>query len=433
MSNQPGAGNEHHDLLRLEGATNPDFLPGSPGTVSQAKRMGYLAGATSEQSPPRRVNFGEADPYGLLGHEDTYERMAGHLFEECEGIYRKLAAVRPEVGKQARAAMKGKRGSVTLPPATLMEIYEYELVRTQDSASTHYLFHRKDRGYEDHGFRIVKKEDDDHVVINNLGVAKDYTKDDEEYFKLLTVAKKWLHDYAGQMNLEPRTLRALAELDFKPYGPASRAKLIGKNVLQSFDVHTRPVRDTIMSVATVKPKEKARRPRFAALAVVAACVPVSNGILATEAASTLANAWNEVTKSGPGFDSHHYQLPPDAASRLGAINHRVAFDPELSNVIYNNAPPAGGRVAVGQIRSVDPSTGVFDSNNDRALQGIGRPNCKTINVELPGAKSVKVVNTNPTMRKGLTVTATAQSLTFCNHTHHVMHESNTHIFIQPEA
>lgn len=183
-----------------------------------------------DQIPPRRIETDAvADPFGLLEQDDTYERLAGLIFQECEGIYRQVVVSNPDIAKQSDKAYRKpkKASSIHLPSMTLMDHYTYEMVREADSTSTQFLFHRTDPGYEDKGFRIVQ-QGDGHVVLKSADPEGTDISDDNSYYLLLHKAQQWIQDYANSLNIEPGKLLKLARLNIEPPTLGQRAVHVGE-------------------------------------------------------------------------------------------------------------------------------------------------------------------------------------------------------------
>lgn len=251
--------------------------------MSDAERVQQLL-QTPDIIPPRHIVVDEAlDPCGLLEQRDTYEVLAGVIFQECEGIFRQSVLGSPEVGQQYRQARKkpAKPSVITLPTVSLTEFYSYEMLRATDATSTQYLFRRADEGHEESGFRVIKQDGERFVLKNINPDESDIT--DEAYYLLLHNAQKWIQNYGAGLNIQPSTLRNLASLDIEPPKLRARAAHAGAMALHGASEAAWRVAALVVfageKIFTYETGDRnrggtVRHPRLAALAVTAALIPV---------------------------------------------------------------------------------------------------------------------------------------------------------------
>jgi hypothetical protein len=424
------------EIVAFNAITDYTDLALMPGLNVDAQRILDIHDM-SGNPPPRSINLGKQDPFNLLVENDTYQKRVKDLYTDCEGLFRAIASENPEVGSQARSLAKNGRGRVVLPKSELQDRFEFELVRSQDKASTEYFFHRSDPMHQDSGFRILKKSHDDHVLFNNVNGHDSDELSDNDYHKQISLATNWIRDYSIQMKVNPNALRALAESPYKPYSSATRIRKIGYSAMHSLD----PIADFAKNVVTVKRPGHSRRPRLLAYAAVAACMPPGANCIGVEAAKTAGppvlgavdgtgNFIGGILSSGPGFDSHHYQLPGSAVIKVGSINHKIKYDPSLSNTIYSGAPSAKNSLAIGKIRKINPDHNYNYNNGWNSGYGLtGRdsaPNnkCYSLSENLHNAKLIRIVNSNPEISGGLTVSVSDHALYICNESNTTMHGSD---------
>lgn len=425
--------------------------------MSDAQRLQQLSEPPSV-IPPRKINIGEeGDPFGLLEQDDTYEVLAGLVFQECEGIFRQLVKGYPEVGAQFRRAHKKPRqvAAIEFPEVELTDLYTYGMTREADSTSTQYLFHRTDPGYEEKGFRVIKK-DDGHVVLKNADLEGTDIEDDQSYYLLLHNAQQWVQDYADQLNIAPANLLNLARMNIEP-------PTLTQRVAEAGEKAAKVGRDALSLVLTTKAMNGDLRPRWATLAAAAALVPVPGAHeIAGEAVfhggeavfhggeavvggvvSGVSAVGTEIGRITVGtadvvigwFDAihdvyspHHYG--PSKNISLSSEGQTIIFDGSYDLSKQASTPLIdGGQVTPGTMRRVDPATLYKDG-----FKGIKAGECTTTGLKLPGAKSIDVFDTDPNIAGDLSITPSNTGLVICNTTvgYNIPDQNLRHIFIQPK-
>ena len=418
--------------------------------MSDKQRLKQLS-ETPSVIPPRQIRSGEGnDPFGLLEHDDTYEVLAGLIFQECEGIFHQLVrGGYADVGEQFRKAHKkpDKVAVIEFPEIQLTDVYTYGMSRQADGTSTQYLFHRTNPGYEEKGFRVIK-QDDGHVVLKNVDPAGTDTDDDQAYYLLLHNAQQWVQDYAAELNIPPANLLNLARTNIEPPTLRQKAAKAGANA-------------TALAIGglvelTTKVTDSGTRPRWAALAAMAALVPipgaheiVGEAVLSGGEAvvggiiSGGSAAGTEIGRITVGtadivigyFDAihdlyspHHYG--PTKNIPLGSAGQTIIFDGSYSLSKQADTPLIGGQIAPGTTRRIDPAY-----TYPNGFKGIKANQCTTTPLRLPGAKSIEIFDTDPDVADDLSITPSNTSLKICNITYgqDIPERNLRHIFIQPES
>lgn len=420
--------------------------------MSDKERLQQLS-ETPSVIPPRQIRAGEAnDPFGLLEHEDTYEVLAGMIFQECEGIFHQLVKGGYEdVGEQFRKAHKkpDKVPVINFPEVQLTDLYKYGMSRATDSISTQYLFHRTDPGYEEKGFRVIK-QDNGHVVLQNVDPAGTDTDNDQAYYLLLHNAQQWVQDYAAQLNIPSANLLNLARTNIEPPTLRQKAAKAGANAAD--------LAIGALGGLTTKATHYGRRPRWAVLATMAALVPIPGaheivGEAVLHGGEAVVGgvisggdaAGTEIGRITVGtadvfigwFDTiHHLYTPehygPTQDIALGSTDQTIIFDGSYSLSKQANTPlmdGGRGQIAPGTTRRIDPS-----ATYPKGFKGIKVNQCTTTTLRLPGAKSIEIFDTDPDVANDLSVTPSNNSLMICNTAGQDIPEQNLeHIFIEPES
>lgn len=379
---------------------------------------------------PRQINAGEqSDPFSLLRHEDTYEPLAGVIFQKCEGIFRQLADVNSSVRTQIN---KSKRSSclrsVDLPEITLTDLYKYAMERTESETSIQYLFHRTDKGYEQNGFRVVK-QDDGHIVLNSLEPENTDIKDDEKYYVMLCSAQRWVEDYSAALHINPTLLRELAKKEIGPYSFKVRAKRVGKTA-------AKPLIDIFVVSRREKNGILKRRPRFAALAATAILAPIPFHEIGTEKALTVGplvttgSAIGSIFNSShhKSFDDYHRKLPGASEVAFGEKPVKIYYDANLNPKIEKDAPSSKHDIKKGTIRKRDFS---FSLDGDYDY-GISPGKCDTQYINLAGDHGIRIVTPSAAAAESLTVSASNTEVNVCNTSDVTVYEKDAILYLQPE-
>lgn len=176
MNNLPERHFESEDLQRLR------FLA-PEATVS--------AGVTKEG-----IDFGDADPFGLLECLNLDEPAARELFNDAEFVTRAVAMKDRAVARAYR-----KDSPLALPPVSLGKLYEFQLSRDKTKGGkVIYRFNGIDVSTKEplnNGFSIAK-DAAGHVLVRNISEDKTIT-DPETYKALLLKAKRFMSDYTQQL------------------------------------------------------------------------------------------------------------------------------------------------------------------------------------------------------------------------------------------
>lgn len=379
---------------------------------------------------PRRINMGETrDPFSLLEHQDTYEPLAGVIFQKCEGIFRQLATVNPDVKKQVRKTHRSQRAqAVELPEVSLSDLYKYRLERAQNESSTQYTFHRTDVGYETNGF-IVTKRFDGHSVLKSINPQDTDTKNNEKYYGMLQSAQRWIEDYSAALHINPALLMELAKKEIGPHSLKARTKIIGKTAVK-------PLISTFVVSRREKNGTLKRRPRFAALAATALLAPIPFHELGAEKAVTvgplvaIGDTIGSIFNSShhKSFDDFHRQLPKASEVAFGRKPVKIYYDANLNPKIEKDAPSSKHNIKKGTIRKRDFSFSL-DSNYN---YGISPGRCDTQYIDLEGDHGIRVVTPSASAAEALTVAASNTEVNICNISDVTVYENDAVLYLQPE-
>lgn len=172
----------------------------APEQVSIQKPDGYMTDhrvrnlLEQEQAlPPRTLDYGENDRFGLLGVEDTYESVVGMLFSGCEAMEEHF------VGKRGR-----RKADVKLPEVRFDEARRFVIERsTHPDKSKQYFFQRVDNPSS--GF-ILYRSPEGHILLRNPGQGDTSIGDNQEYAKLISQASNFLKEYAISLGMTAELL-----------------------------------------------------------------------------------------------------------------------------------------------------------------------------------------------------------------------------------
>jgi hypothetical protein len=370
--------------------------------------------------PPRTIALSEeADPAGLLGHEDTYAAYASQLFKSCEGIFNSLASGNPDTYTQFKTHSKhpDKHPTIHMPEMEVSDLYTYQLSRTGTGNNVNYYFRRTDAKRNNTGFYIQRSIHGD-IVIKSIECQTDELMQDDEYFRLMFNAKKWIDFYAGKMGIN---VSLLAEYAKQPPELRKLREIAKDGLTAAYTVRKKSYGTSNRRGLT---RMNQRHPRYTTIAATVAAITAGAYMLIPEHHTIPPKP---KPTAGQLFDLQNVHLPADA---LTLASGETAFIPDIRDydTAVTHAPDFPSTVKAGSVRHLANAAKVY-------ADGFGGLTANSCSADIPvgtAFSKVKAIDTNRTLAKSITLGYGKDGLKACNVTaQDITYDQLGSLYIEP--
>ncbi len=381
----------------------PDVLRNGNGSEALHR---LLADVSPDEVMPRKVEFGNKDPFHLLEIQDTYEHMAEDLFVACEGITKVCA----EANKETKKAYL-KSDSLTLPVVEVSKRHCYQLRRRVDGESVIYTYQRQGKGHEQAGFQVIQNSVG-HTILKTLNPEDTPVDDDEEYLKLITMARRFINEYATGINIPLASLEVYAKREIVQ---EKVVRKIGRGVLHSAGVVGGSLRKGLRPLPYV----------FAAALVLA---PIPGYSTALYEGSPLLkptlmelgdDMFNSDDHKRQGYDAKGFHVPDSAQLINNGETSLLNASPliPLLAVEFEDAPKLDANSPSEQDLYGGPrlltNLGLMGEDEMRN-NDLDPTECEDVIVNIDPEDGVRVTGIDPSIDKKLEMTVAKKRIKICN-------------------